>query len=247
MNKTLAEAEQFARGLCGFLQEHPSTLHLFVVPPFTALARVCDVLRDAPVKVGAQNMHWAERGAFTGEISPLMVKDCGAQMVELGHSERRAYFGETDYTVNAKVLSALKHNLTPIVCIGETEQEKESGVAAEYVARQVKIALKGVPEARLPEILLAYEPVWAIGESGRPAEPAYADKMHALIKSAAADVFGTPAARDVPVLYGGSVSQENAAQMASQANVDGLFVGRAAWDVHGFIGLIEQVDGGRGL
>lgn len=244
MNKTLAEAEAYAVALRKFMENRRTDLNIFIVPPFTALKRVCDVLKGAPVTVGAQNMHWEERGAATGEISPIMIKDCGATLVELGHSERRAQFGETDFTVNMKVLSALKHGLRPLVCIGETAIEKDFDVAKEYVLRQVKIALRDVPKNRIGEVLLAYEPVWAIGESGTPAEPGYANFIQGKIREVVAESYGDQVARDFSVLYGGSVNIENAASFVKQPEVDGLFIGRAAWEADSFCKLIQAAEKG---
>ncbi len=242
MNKTIGEAEAYAHALRQFVQGRNLKSHVFIVPPFTALSRVCEILKDTRVLVGAQNMHWEESGPFTGEISPLMVRDCGAGLVELGHSERRAEFGETDFTVNRKVLSALEHQLRPLVCVGETAIEKQAGVAKECVARQVKIALKDVPSDRVPEVIFAYEPVWAIGESGTPAEPEYADSIQGLIREAIAQVYGPAAGIQAIVLYGGSVNAANATTLVQQPNIDGLFIGRAAWEAASFIRLIESVE-----
>lgn len=242
MNKTLGEAEAYARSLRDFVQRTPVSLQLFVVPPFTALDRVCQTLGSTPIKVGAQNMHWQERGAFTGEISPLMLKDCGVHLVELGHSERRAAFGETDFTLNAKVQAALQHDLVPLICVGETASEKEYGAARETVTRQVKIALHGVTASAARRVILAYEPVWAIGDNGIPSEPGYANAMHRAIRQACADLWEDAVARDIPILYGGSVNAENAVPFVQQDEVDGLFIGRAAWDVGSFIRIIQLVD-----
>ncbi len=238
MNHLRSDAEGYARTIRGL----ETRLEVFVVSPFTVLYRVCELLRGSRVKVGAQNMHWEERGAFTGEISPPMVKDCGAQLVELGHSERRAEFGETDFTVNKKVLSALRHGLRPLICVGETAQEKEWGVAGEYVARQVKIALHGVGQRDIAQVILAYEPVWAIGERGTPAAPTYASAIHGLMRRTISELYGTAAAACVPILYGGSVNASNAVPFVQQPDVDGLFIGRAAWDAASFIQLIKMVE-----
>jgi triosephosphate isomerase len=246
MNKTLSEATSYAQTLRQFVKSKEPSVQVFVVPPFTALCKVGEVLNDTPVLVGAQNMHWEEWGAFTGEISPLMIRDCGARLVELGHSERRAEFGETDFTVNRKVLSALRHQLRPLVCVGETAVEKQAGVTRECVARQVKLALKDVPKDRVKEVLFAYEPVWAIGEGGTPADPEYANAVQGFIREAAADLYGPDGAADLTVLYGGSVNTVNAAALAKQPNVDGLFIGRAAWEAASFIHLIELVEKGIG-
>jgi triosephosphate isomerase len=245
MNKTLKEAKEYAAGLADYLTRHPTQVHIFVVPPFTALHAVSEVLKDSGVIVGAQNMHWSDGGSFTGEISPLMLRDVGVSFVELGHSERRAQFGETDDAVNRKVLAALAHRLRPLICVGETAVERDCNVAQEAVSRQVKIALNGVPEHRVPDVVFAYEPVWAIGESGTPAEPAYANSMHAAIRIALGQTYGDDAASAVAVLYGGSVSPENVAAFAGQPLIDGLFIGRASWDVTSFIKCIRAFEGAR--
>jgi triosephosphate isomerase len=242
MNHLLAETEAYVRALRELVEAKNPKFQVFIVPPFTVLRRACELLKGSPVKVGAQNMHWEDGGAFTGEISPLMVRDCGAHLVELGHSERRAQFGETDFTVNQKVLAALKHGLNPLVCVGETASEKSFGVARESVVRQVKIALRDVPEDRVGELILAYEPVWAIGESGTPAEPGYANSIQGFIRETVSELYGETPARQVPVLYGGSVNTENAAPFVREPEIDGLFVGRAAWTVDGLIQLIQIVE-----
>jgi len=242
MNKTLGEAVAYAVALRAFVERARPQARVFVAPPFTALGAVCAVLRESPVLVGAQTMHWADDGPFTGEISPLMVKDCGARLVELGHSERRAECGETDATVNRKVLAALRHGLRPLVCVGETAPEKERGLVGERVGRQVATALGGVPTAAIGEVLFAYEPVWAIGAAGAPAEPAYVDAAHARIRDVVAGLYGDAAAECLPVLYGGGVDRANAAALVTRPHVDGLFVGRAAWDVATFAELIDIVD-----
>jgi L-erythrulose 1-phosphate isomerase len=230
MNFLLAEAEAYVAALAPSLRAPlPQGLQVFVIPPFTVLRQVCQLARGLPLRVGAQNMHFEERGAFTGEISPAMVKDCGADLVELGHSERRAMFGETDTAVNRKVLAALAHGLTPLVCVGETAEEKRLGAARETVVRQAKMALAGVPRERVADVLLAYEPVWAIGAGGTPAEPSYANAIHAALRGAFADLGGARAGDEGCVLYGGSVDLANARPLLEQPEVDGLFVGRTAW------------------
>jgi triosephosphate isomerase len=245
MNKTRAEALAY----CGTLRAAPDLadlpLRLFVLPPFTALAEVAAALGATPVLVGAQNCHWAEAGAWTGEISAGQVKDCGAALVELGHSERRAHFGETDAAINLKVKAVLAHGMMPLVCVGETALERDLDAAAVTVARQARMALAGIGATDLDRVLLAYEPVWAIGEGGEPATPAYAASIHAAIKQAVTDQAGRP----VPVLYGGSVNPANAAALAAEPDIDGLFVGRAAWQPEGLLDLARQVAGvvgGRG-
>ncbi len=238
MNKTRAEARAFATTLAAAPIIDDTRVQPFVIPPFTSIAEVSGLLASTRVRVGAQNMHWADAGAWTGEISPPMIKDAGATLVELGHSERRTHFGETDETVALKTAAALKHGLTPLVCIGETRTEFDAGRTAEVLARQVAAALSRVaPEHRSETILLAYEPVWSIGEGGTPAEPGFVNQQHALIKTQTERALGRPLA----VLYGGSVNPGNCRELAAQSNVDGLFIGRSAWAAEGYIGILESV------
>lgn len=235
MNKTLAEARAFANGLTG--QRGDPRFQRFVIPPFTAAREVASMLAETDVKVGAQNMHWADAGAWTGEISAPMLIDCGLDMVELGHSERRANFGETDETVGLKVEAALRHGLVPLVCIGETVAEKEAGRADDVLRAQVAGALGNATMAQ-PDatILLAYEPVWAIGENGTPATPDYADARHVCIVETALQVTG----RTIPCLYGGSVDPGNCAELIVRPHVGGLFIGRSAWGVEGYNDILAR-------
>lgn len=240
MNKILEEAEPYLQEVLDYLEESGDFEgHIFLVPPFTLLRWMCRMTEGTPLLVGAQNMHWEQSGAYTGEVSPAMVKDCGAHLVELGHSERRAMFGETDFTVNKKVNAALNNGLRPLVCVGETAVEKECGVAQDSVVRQVKIALHGVQEDQVTDLVFAYEPVWAIGDGGTPADPSYANQIHSTIRQAIGELYGPGTADSVPVIYGGSVTGENAASLLEEPDIDGLFVGRAAWEAAGFIGLIN--------
>lgn len=236
MNKTLAQAIAFAEGLLASPDD--PRIQCFVIPPFTAIREVKSILAETNVKVGAQNMHWAEEGAWTGEISPPMLVDCGVDLVELGHSERREHFGETDDTVGRKVEAAVRHGLTPLICIGETLADKESGRAADVLATEVRGALARLsPEQRTAPILLAYEPVWAIGESGIPASPEYADARQAEISKVAEETLG----RSIPCLYGGSVNPGNCAELAACPHIDGLFIGRSAWNVSGYLDILKRV------
>lgn len=233
MNKTLAEAEAFARALAEADAARDPRIQRFVIPPFTALREVGALLSGTSVKVGAQNMHWADAGAWTGEISAPMLVDCGLDIVELGHSERRAHFGETDETVGLKTEAAVRHGLIPLICIGETLADREGGRAREVLDAQVRGALSGVAGSDAP-ILLAYEPVWAIGEHGTPASADYADARQAEIGTVAAEVLG----RRVPCLYGGSVTPENCVELIRCPHVDGLFIGRSAWKVEGYLDIL---------
>lgn len=243
MNKTLVEARDYCHVLHSADIFTDPRLQGFIIPPFTALAQVCQDLHDTPFRVGAQNMHWAEAGAFTGEISPRMVADCGASIVELGHSERREYFGENDIDLNRKVHAALAHGLTPLLCVGETAEEKALDAAVESVIRQCRMALSGVSREDLGRVLIAYEPVWAIGDHGVPASADYADGIHHEIRQALpSDSRGDP----LMVLYGGSVNPDNCAELASMPNIGGLFIGRSAWQAKGLIDIAERVLGARG-
>lgn len=232
MNKTLGEAIAFADGLEA--GGHPR-IRRFVIPPFTAIREVKARLAATDVLVGAQTMHWADAGAWTGEVSPVMLVDCGAELVELGHSERREHFGETNETVGLKVAAAVRHGLIPLVCVGETMDEREAGRAREVLEEQVRAALVHV-EDRGTTVLFAYEPVWAIGEAGVPAAPEYADARQGEIRAVANDVLG----RAVPCLYGGSVNLENCADLIACPNIDGLFIGRAAWQVEGYLAILNR-------
>jgi triosephosphate isomerase len=238
MNKTLAEAKTFAEGLKAADGGRHSRIQRFVIPPFTAVREVKAMLAGTSVKVGAQNMHWADEGAWTGEVSPLMLKDCGLDLVELGHSERREHFGETDETVGLKTEAAVRHGLVPLICIGETLADRESGRAADVLARQVRGALGRLEGAqKQAPVLLAYEPVWAIGEKGIPASADYADARHAEIAEVARGLLGRP----VPCLYGGSVNPQNCAELIACPHIDGLFIGRSAWKVEGYLDILARV------
>jgi len=238
MNKVLAEAKTFAEGLAAADAGRDPRIQRFVVPPFTMVREVKAMLATTSVKVGAQNMHWDDAGAWTGEVSPVMLKDCNLDLVELGHSERREHFGENDRTVGLKVAAAVRHGLIPLICIGETLAEREAGQADAVLKRQVEGAL-GLLEgaAKAAPILLAYEPVWAIGVNGIPATSDYADARHADIAAVARALLG----RAVPVLYGGSVNPQNCEELVRQKHIDGLFIGRSAWDVSGYLDILNRV------
>ncbi|NJC68623.1 triose-phosphate isomerase [Planosporangium thailandense] len=236
MNKTIAEARAYCRKLAQ--ADLPAGVQVFVLPPFTSLAAASDELGpDSGVLVGAQNAHWADSGAWTGEISMPMARDAGAELVEIGHSERREHFGETDETVGLKVAAALRHGLVPLVCVGEPRAVRAAGDAEEYVLGQVEAAVAGIPAARIPDVIVAYEPVWAIGVGGTPATPelvapvmgAIADRLSALTQGAGCRAL----------LYGGGVDRANAPDLLRLRHVDGLFVGRAAWDVDGLLALVD--------
>jgi triosephosphate isomerase len=182
-------------------------------------------------------MHWAAAGAWTGEISAAMIRDVGATLVELGHSERRAHFGETDETVAWKARAAVQNGLLALVCVGDTREEYEAGRTTEALVRQVRQALSGLGAGDRDRIMIAYEPVWSIGEGGVPADPDFAEAQHIRVKEVSTELFDAP----VDVLYGGSVNTDNCVALATRAHVDGLFIGRSAWDARGYLGIVEKV------
>jgi L-erythrulose 1-phosphate isomerase len=237
MNKTLAEAKQFAQDLKTGINGISPSIQPFIIPPFTAVREVKSLLAETRIKVGAQNMHWEDAGAWTGEISPLMLKDCNLDMVELGHSERREHFGETDETVGLKTEAAVRHGLIPLVCVGETLSERELGQAQSVLENQVRGALgKLSAQQKQANILLAYEPVWAIGVNGIPATSAYADARQAEIIAVAKHVLG----RTIPCLYGGSVNPGNCIDLVNCPHINGLFIGRSAWNATGFLDILHR-------
>jgi triosephosphate isomerase len=237
MNKTRAEADAFCRTLADSPVARTEAARLFVIPPFTAIAVAAERLSGTTVRVGAQNMHWADRGAWTGEISAAMIQDVGATMVELGHSERREFFNETDDAVALKTAAAVDSGLLALVCVGDTHEEFRGGRTAETLRRQVSAALSKIDGSAIDRIVIAYEPVWSIGERGTPAEPDFVDTQHGLLKTLTAGIMGRP----LDILYGGSVNPQNCVALASRANIDGLFIGRSAWQAEGFIGIVASV------
>jgi len=237
MNKLLAEGLAFAEGLRAADAARDPRIQRFVIPPYTLVREVKAALAATSVKVGAQNMHWEDAGAWTGEVSPPMLRDCGLDIVELGHSERREHFGETDETVGRKTEAAVRHGLTPLICIGETLAERESGRAQQVLEAQVRGALGRLTgDQRAAPVLLAYEPVWAIGVNGIPATSDYADARQAEIIAVAEDVLG----RRIPCLYGGSVNPGNCEELITCPHIDGLFIGRSAWDVAGYLDILAR-------
>lgn len=212
---------------------------LFIIPSFTSLMKASEETDQNLIRLGAQNMCWEEQGQFTGEISPLMLQELGLQIVELGHSERRHVFGERDQELNLKVKAALSHGFTALLCIGETEEQKEYGISNEVLRTQLKVGFYHVAPEAIDHIWVAYEPVWAIGVNGKPATAEYAQEKHHVIRETLIEVFGEKGAK-IPVLYGGSVNPGNANDLIVLPDVDGLFVGRAAWDADKFNELIRN-------
>jgi triosephosphate isomerase len=232
MFKTVHEAVVFAKELRVIVKD-VSDVEIVVAPPFTALHAVAEALRSTNVGVAAQDVHWEREGAFTGEVSAPMIGDAGGEYVIIGHSERRRLFGETDATVSRKIGAALSAGLTPIVCVGETLDERERNQTLGVLDRQVTAALAGLTGVQVGDLVVAYEPVWAIG-TGRNATAAQAEEAHAHIRTRIREAFGDKAAEDCHVIYGGSVKPDNIAELVAQPDVDGALVGGASLDVASF-------------
>ena len=229
MHKLLGESKE----LVSCLEEKfgDSKLKVIVFPPFTAISETAKVA--IKVKVGAQNMHFEEKGAFTGEISPLMVKDAGAEYVIIGHSERRNIFGETDDLLNKKVHSALNHGLKVVLCVGEKLEERQSGKTEEVIKRELSKDIEGLKKEDLENIIIAYEPIWAIG-TGVSAKPEQAEEVHKFIRNFVDQIFGNSAGQNVTILYGGSVKPANIESLAQMPDIDGGLVGGASLDCESF-------------
>ncbi len=236
MYKTIPEAIDLAaalvRGLAGVRDRD-----IMIAPPFTALSPVAAILADSPVTLGAQDVFWEEEGAYTGEVSPKMLRDAGCAWVIIGHSERRQYFGDTDDSVNRKVQAALKGGLGAVMCLGETLAEREAGSTLEVVGRQLREGLTGLNAA--PEkFCLAYEPIWAIG-TGRTATPAQAEEVHRFLRGAAAKILGKDFAAALRILYGGSVKPDNIAELMREEDIDGALVGGASLKADAFLQIVK--------
>jgi triosephosphate isomerase len=241
MNNGIAESIRYAEELKARIAAiDTSAIELYVLPPFTSLAVAAQAFADSPVAVGGQNMHWEDSGSWTGEISAAMLLEAGCRYVELAHSERLQHFGETYEHVRYKIDKAMNVGLIPILCLGESAREKAEGRADEVLAGQVLTALRGQPDERIPEIVLAYEPRWAIG-AAEAASPAYIEERHRALRAILGRRFGRDAAERTRVLYGGSVTPENGRAILGIEDVDGLFVGRAAWTPEGFARIVELV------
>jgi len=212
---------------------------IILAPPFTALFSVGEIIKGSNVSLAAQNMHFEDKGAFTGEIAPVMLQDTGCAYVIIGHSERRKYFHEQDHDVNLKVKKALAAGLTPIMCVGETDEEREKGITKDVVGRQVKQGLNGVEN--IENVVIAYEPVWAIG-TGKVATTAQAQEVHAFIRDILKEIYGNEAEK-VCILYGGSVTQDNIGDLIAMNDIDGALVGGASLKADGFLGIIQSISG----
>jgi len=238
MNKTTTEAIDLANGLKRELYKIDE-ISIVICPPFTAIDEVAEVVYESNIGLGAQNMHWEDAGAFTGEVSAPMLKELGCGYVILGHSERRQYFHETNETVNKKLRSALKHGLTPIVCVGESLEERESGRTFDVIRDHVTNSLKGLDKDEVKKIIVAYEPVWAIG-TGKTATPDQAQEVHCFIRELLEKAYTREIAEEITIQYGGSVKPSNIKELISQKDIDGALVGGASLDVKSFSEIVKN-------
>jgi triosephosphate isomerase len=237
MYKSLAEAEELASGLSERLRDCDD-VDVVVCVPFLYVQAIANLLSDSWIRVGAQNLYWEEEGAYTGEISGPMLKSVGCEYAIVGHSERRKYFQETNQDVNRKAKAALRAGLTPILCVGETLQEREEGVTEAVVTRQVEESLEGMGEEQMLATVVAYEPVWAIG-TGRTATPEQAQEVQALIRRLLTERYGAGVAEQVRILYGGSIKPENICGLMQQPDIDGGLVGGASLDADSFEKIVR--------
>jgi triosephosphate isomerase len=237
MNKTTVEARDLTQKLIPLISG-VSGRDIVLAPPFTALQAVAEVIKGTGIGLSAQNMHWEDKGAFTGEISAEMLLDLGCKYVIIGHSERRQSFGETNETVNKKLRQALNKGLLPIVCVGETLNEREAGKANEVIERQITGALKGVTAAEMQKVVIAYEPVWAIG-TGKTASPEQANEIHGFIREKIETAYGKEVAGAVRIQYGGSVTPENVSSLMAMPDIDGALVGGASLKPESFAALVK--------
>ena len=237
MNMTPSQAKNFAAELYDAVKGKRGC-DIVVCVPAIDIPAVVKVCAGTAIKVGAQNVHFKNSGAYTGEISPEMLIDAGVKYVVIGHSERRQYFGETDETVNLRTKAAIEAGLTAIVCVGETLTEREQGITAEVVAKQVKLALSGVSAEQMKKVIIAYEPVWAIG-TGKTATAEQADEVCGLIRGVVAGLYGKVVSRSTIIQYGGSMNAANAAELLAMENIDGGLIGGASLKADAFATIVE--------
>lgn len=238
MNSNVAETFKLITAIQSNVKAEPENIDVVICPPFTALYTANVSLQESFIKLGAQNIHWEDNGAFTGEISGSFLNDVGCTYAVVGHSERRHIFGETDEMVNKKVLAALRNELIPIVCVGETLSERESGNQKGVVEKQIKAAFAGIHQRDAENIVVAYEPVWAIG-TGKTATPDQAQEMHHFIRNLIEKLFDAPTANTIRLLYGGSVKASNSADLLIQKDIDGALIGGASLNGVEFASIIR--------
>ena len=238
LNKTIKEAVELVTILKRLLADFQDA-DVVVCPPFTALSEVSELLIESEIKLGAQDLYWEEKGAFTGEVSGTLLKEAGASFVIIGHSERRQFFHETHETVHKKTQAALKSGLVPIVCVGETLKEREANKTFEVIEAQIKGALTGLSREAMEGLVVAYEPVWAIG-TGKVATPSQAEEVHAFIRTQIRKAFGEDVAEGLRLLYGGSVKPDNTAELMREPDIDGALVGGASLEAQSFAGIVKN-------
>lgn len=238
MNKGVAETQSFIRALKKSL---PPKLNCIVgvAPPFTSLSAALEIAAASPLKIVAQNVHWDKEGAFTGEISPTMLKEIGCKTVLIGHSERRQYFGETNQAVNKRIKGAIEFGLEVVFCLGEKLSERENGTTKKIIESQLLEGLEGLTSSEVKNLIVAYEPVWAIG-TGKNATPVQAQEVHTYIRSILSKKFSPEVSQGIRIIYGGSVKPDNIAQLLEQDDIDGVLVGGASLDVDSFVSLIVK-------
>lgn len=237
MNGTLSETANLINGLKRELRNKNLERDVILCPPFTSLILARELIKDTPYKLGAQNVHYESKGAFTGEISAEMLKEVGCAYVIIGHSERRQYFHEDDALINKKVKRAIDTGLNVILCVGETLEEREKGITNDVVRRQTKGSLSGVTESDMAQVIIAYEPVWAIG-TGRTATPKQANEVQQYIRTLISHLYSSRCAESTIIQYGGSVKPENAAELLSMPDIDGALVGGASLQADSFAGIV---------
>ena len=240
MNNDLTETQNLISKLSSGLSKEKVNSDVIVCPPFTSLMEASSLLKNTSIKLGAQNMYYEDSGAYTGEVSASMLKSVGCEYVILGHSERRTIFGETDEVINKKIKKALESGLKPIFCIGETLAEREKNVTIDVIKKQLTVGLNDISEENLSKIIIAYEPVWAIG-TGRNATPEQAEDVHKYIRGWIKEKYSPNAAENLVIQYGGSVKPDNAKELLSQKDIDGALVGGACLKADSFISIIKAV------
>jgi triosephosphate isomerase len=240
MNSDLKETQYLLSKLTSGLSMNNLNCDVIVCPPFTSLFEAYSLLKDTNIKIGAQNMYFESSGAFTGEISANMLKSIGCEYVILGHSERRSIFGETDELINKKIKKAHESGLKPIFCVGELLEERESGITEKIIEKQIKFGLNEISSDEVSKLIIAYEPVWAIG-TGKTATPAQAQEVHQFIRSLINEKYGESISSNIIIQYGGSVNANNASELLFQKDIDGALVGGASLKADSFIGIIQAI------
>ena len=240
MNKTLSETRDYFRRFLKPAAKYRGRVEIFILVPHTVLALTADLTKGSGIKIGSQDHFWEDFGPYSGEISAAMVRDCGGEYAMVGHYERRHYFHETEEEIHKKVKAALKHQLVPLVCIGESIEQRQSGQTSMTIKKQTDIILKDFSTEEIARCLILYEPYWAVGAE-EPASPEQAQEAHTIIRNQIASQFGESVSRRVRILYGGSVRSDNAAEFLSQEDVDGVGIGRAGWKPDSFLKILDSV------